>query len=238
MPGTLIGTVVAALGLALSAAAAAHAVLHKRKPQSAFAWIAIAFAVPFLGVLLYCTFGINRVRTRAKQLLVGQFELPLATNHSAGAPPGFEPLAELGFAVTGLPLVTGNSVELLHNGDHAFPAMLAAIRGARTRVFLSTYIFDSGPLGQEFAAALGEAAARGVDVRVAIDGVGALYSRPPARRVLEQRGVRVAWFLPPRLLPPSFSVNLRNHRKILAIDGHFAFTGGINIREHYLIRAR
>ena len=64
MPGgtTLIGTVVAALGLVLSVWAAAHALLYKRKPQSAFAWIAIAFAVPFLGVLLYYTFGINRVR--------------------------------------------------------------------------------------------------------------------------------------------------------------------------------
>src|SRR5262249_54904289 len=150
---------------------------------------------------------------------------PCATSHSAGAPAGFEPLAELGFAVTGLPLVSGNTVEVLHNGDQTFPAMLDAIRAATKRVFLSTYIFDAGPVGQKFAAALGDAAARGVDVRVAIDGVGALYSWPRAGAMLSQRGVRVARFLPPRLVPPSFSVNLRNHRKILAVDGRVGFTG-------------
>jgi cardiolipin synthase A/B len=236
MPGgtTLIGTVVAALGFVLSAWAGAHAVLYKRKPQSAFAWIALVFAVPFVGVLLYYTFGINRVRTRAKALLLERPERPPPASQSAGAPPGLEPLAELGFAVTGLPLVSGNAVDVLHNGEGTFPAMLAAIRAARNRVFLSTYIFDSGPVGQEFVDALAEAVARGVDVRVAIDGVGALYSWPQASAGLARRGVRVAKFLPPRLLPPSFSVNLRNHRKVLAVDGQVAFTGGINIREHYL----
>jgi cardiolipin synthase len=226
---------VIALGFALSAWASAHAVLYKRKPQSAFAWIAIAFAVPFLGVLLYYTFGINRVRTRARQLRHDRHERPSAASHSDGAPPGLEPLAELGFAVTGLPLVSGNAIEILHNGEGTFPAMLAAIRAARKRVFLSTYIFDSGPVGREFADALGDATARGVDVRVAIDGVGALYSWPQVHALLAQRGVRVAKFLPPRLVPPSFSVNLRNHRKILAVDGQIAFTGGINIREQYLV---
>jgi cardiolipin synthase len=229
------GTAIAVLGFALSTWAAAHAVLYKRRPQSAFAWIAIAFAIPFIGVLLYCTFGINRVRTRAKLLLLDQPVWPIGRSHSAGAPAGFEPLAELGFAVTNLPLVAGNAIETLHNGDQTFPAMLAAIRGAAKRVFLSTYIFDSGALGRQFADALGDAMARGVDVRVAIDGVGALYSRPQAFAMLEARGVRVGRFLPPRLLPPSFSLNLRNHRKILAVDGQIAFSGGINIREHYLV---
>jgi len=73
--------------------------------------------------------------------------------------------------------------------------MLTAIRAARERAFLSTYIFDTGPVGQEFADALGDAVARGVDVRVAIDGVGSLYSWPPAHRLLERRGVRIERFL-------------------------------------------
>jgi len=236
MPGgtTLVGAVVAVLGFALSTWAAAHALLHKRKPQSALAWIGIAYAVPFLGAFLYFAFGINRVRQRAKRLLLEQPLPACATSHSAEAPAGLEPLAELGFSVTRLPLVAGNAIDVLHNGDNTFPAMLTAIRAARERAFLSTYIFDTGPVGQEFADALGDAVARGVDVRVAIDGVGSLYSWPPAHRLLERRGVRVARFLPSRLLPPSFSINLRNHRKILAVDGRIAFTGGINIRDQYL----
>jgi cardiolipin synthase len=236
MLGTpLLGTVIAALGLAMSAWAAAHAVLYKRKPQSAFAWIAIAFAVPFLGALLYYVFGINRVRTRAKRLQLDRPARPSGASPSAGAPAGYEPLATLGFAVTGMPLVSGNSIEMLQDGGNVFPAMLAAIRTSQQRVFLSTYIFDSGTLGRQFADALGDAVTRGVDVRVAIDGVGALYSWPQALALLQSRNVRVARFLRPRIIPPQFSVNLRNHRKILAVDGQIAFTGGINIREHYLL---
>jgi len=113
--------------------------------------------------------------------------------------------------------------------------MLAAIRGATRRVFLSTYIFDTGPLGREFIAAIADAASRGVDVRVLLDGIGELYSLPRASTLLRGQGVRVAHFLPPRLWPPQFSVNLRNHRKILAVDGAIGFTGGVNIRESYLV---
>src|SRR5262249_6760119 len=67
------------------------------------------------------------------------------------------------------------------------------------------------------------------------DGIGELYSWPRAGTLLRRRGVRVARFLPPRVWPPLFSVNLRNHRKILAVDGRLAFTGGANIRESYLV---
>jgi cardiolipin synthase A/B len=74
-----------------------------------------------------------------------------------------------------------------------------------------------------------------VDVRVLVDGVGELYSLfPRASKLLHRHGVRAERFLPPRLLPPSFHLNLRNHRKILVVDGQFGFTGGMNILEDYL----
>jgi cardiolipin synthase len=143
-------------------------------------------------------------------------------------------LARLGLAVTGLPLTARNEVGMLHNGAAVFAAMLAAIHGATERVFLATYIFDSGPVGQQFVAALHAAAARGVDVRVLLDGLGERYSWPSVAAQLRGAGVRFARFLPPRLWPPAVSLNLRNHRKILAVDGTTAFTGGVNIRDRYL----
>jgi phosphatidylserine/phosphatidylglycerophosphate/cardiolipin synthase-like enzyme len=127
-------------------------------------------------------------------------------------------LARLGLAVTGLPLTTGNEVGMLHNGAAVFAAMLAAIHGATERVFLATYIFDSGPVGQQFVAALHAAAARGVDVRVLLDGLGERYSWPSVAAQLRGAGVRFARFLPPRLWPPAVSLNLRNHRKILVVE--------------------
>jgi cardiolipin synthase A/B len=235
MHGTqLVGSLIAALGFLLSSIAAGHALLRKRRPQSAFGWIGLSYALPFVGPLLYFLFGINRVRTKAQRLRGGRPETLCPPSDVAMPPAGLESLARLGFAVTQLPLVGGNSIEILHNGEHAFPAMLAAIRSARAYLYFSTYILDSGHVGKEFAAALGDARDRGVDVRVLLDGVGELYSWPPARDLLTGRGLRVERFVPPRLVPPSFSVNLRNHRKILTADGEVAFTGGVNIRDHYL----
>jgi cardiolipin synthase len=115
--------------------------------------------------------------------------------------------------------------------------LLVAIARARRRVLFPTYIFAAGPVGRQFVDALGAAARRGADVRVLLDGVGELYSWPSVVPLLRQANVRVARFLPPRLWPPTISVNLRNHRKILAIDGEVAFTGGINIRDRYLAEA-
>ena len=233
----LIAALSALVGFALSIWASAHALLHKRRPRSALAWLAVSFSLPFVGPLLYYLLGINRVRTRAKKLLAAHPDARDAARRDAPVPPQLKALAVLGRAVTDLPLLPGNSIEVLHNGEAAFPAMLNAIRGARTRVFLSTYIFDSGPVGKQFCTALAAARDRGVDVRVLLDGVGELYSRPRARHMLARAGIPVGRFLPPRLWPPAFAVNLRNHRKMLVIDSATAFTGGVNIREHYLANA-
>lgn len=232
----LIGPLFAGLGFLLSTLASCHALLRKRRPQSAFGWIAVCYTLPFVGPLLYCLFGINRVKMRAQKLRTGH-PAPPPPAHVAPPPEGLEPLARLGFAVTDLPLTSRNAIQVLHNGEQAFPAMLEAIAQARRRVLFSTYIFDAGPVGRQFVAALGAAAARGVDVRVLLDGVGELYSWPSVVPLLRQTKARVARFLPPRLWPPTISVNLRNHRKILSIDGAVAFTGGINVRDRYLAEA-
>ena len=229
-------TSLAFLSVALALAAAGHALLHKSKPQSAFGWIALCLMLPVGGALLYYLFGINRVKTRARKLRSGQSQ-PAAPHTTTVHPrPEVESFARLGHALTGLPLVGGNRVEMLHDGEQAYPAMLEAIRQASRRVFLSTYIFDRDSVGRQFVTALGEAVARGVDVRVLLDGIGELYSLPPVHRLLRKAGVQHAHFLPPKLFPPSFHVNLRNHRKILVTDDETAFVGGMNIGDRHLVQ--
>jgi cardiolipin synthase len=232
--GQVLATAFAVLGFAAAAAASLHALLFKRRPQSAFAWIAVCFTLPLLGALLYYLFGINRVQTRARKLLTRHPEPDCPTEYVGTPPPQLQPLARLGSAVSGWPLTAGNRVELLHEAAAIFDAMIGAIERAREYVYFSTYIFDGGPLGRRFAAALSAAAERGADVRVLLDGVGEWYSWKRASTLLRGTRVRFARFLPPRLLPPAFSINLRNHRKILLVDGVEAFTGGINIRDRYL----
>ena len=138
-------------------------------------------------------------------------------------------------AVTRRPLVPGNRVQPLHNGDEAFPAMIEAIRGAQRSVALCTYIFDRDAVGTQFVDALRDAVARHVEVRVLIDDVGSNYSWPSVVNQLRGGGVPVARFLP-KFIPGYFPyANLRNHRKILVIDGQIGFTGGMNIRDgHFL----
>ncbi|MEM9292730.1 MAG: phospholipase D-like domain-containing protein [Acidobacteriota bacterium] len=150
-------------------------------------------------------------------------------------PDEYRELARISRAVTGWPLMPGHRIEVLHDGDEAYPAMLEALASARHRIVLCTYIFDGYGAGRRFVDELIAAHRRGVEVKVLIDGVGELYSKPRARPALEAAGIPVALFLPPSLFPPNVSVNLRTHRKILVVDGCLAFTGGINIRQRHVL---
>ena len=123
---------------------------------------------------------------------------------------------------------------LLAGGEVAYPAMIAAIEAAQHTVTFCTYLFDPGRAGDAFVLALGRAHERGVKVRALIDAVGARYRWPPMHRRLRRAGVTTELFLP-RLTPGWLPfVNLRNHRKVLVVDGRVGFTGGMNVRDDFL----
>jgi cardiolipin synthase len=225
--------------------AAIHALIHKRDPRAAFGWITVCIFFPVLGPILYSLFGINRIRTRARKLsgrspfsLRPRLEEPDDPFETfkvvRDMPEEYRELASVSERITRLPVLGGNHLEILHNGEEAYPAMLEAIEGSEKSLFLSTYILESNNTGKQFVRALSEAVRRGVDVRVLIDGMGEKYSFPRAGWLLKKQGVPVERFLPPRLIPPSIFVNLRNHRKILVADGVVAFCGGMNIGDRHL----
>ncbi len=243
--GTWLNAMFVALHAVLAVVSAGHALLYKRDPRAALGWIAVSVVFPYLGPLMYYLFGINRVQTRARQLSgaaprrfsVGferADEQPAAQPPVVQLPDEYAELARVAATITRRPLCAHNTIEMLHNGEQVFPAMLAAIDAARQSLYLSTYILETNTTGRRFIDALSRATARGVAVRVLIDGVGEWYSRPRATSLLRKKGVRVASFLPPQLWPPSVHINLRNHRKILVADGDVAFTGGINIGDRHL----
>jgi cardiolipin synthase len=230
---------VALLTLFSAVLASGHAILHKRDSRAAVLWIGFIWLLPLVGPSLYLLLGINRVRRKA-QLLRGAAAPVVASPPAADLPPypemgHLEPLATaIGGIVRHSPL-RGNRVDPLVNGDAAFPAMLAAIEAATRTISLSTYIFDNDRCGAQFAAALGRAVARGVQVRVLIDAAGAHYSVPSIFHTLHHARVPVAKFLPTPSPWRMMSINLRNHRKILVVDGSVGFTGGINLREGNLL---
>jgi cardiolipin synthase len=237
---------IAGLTTLVSAATSLHAVMFKRDVRAAAAWAGISWLVPIIGPLLYLLLGVNRIERRASQLRPsegGEYPADAVDGAPASGEPErrmtpslpptaahLEPLVSLVDRVVGMPLLAGNRVAVLVDGDEAYPAMVAAIDAARFSVGLSTYIFDNDPAGDMFSDALERAVARGVEVRVLIDAVGARYSWPSSVRALAARGIPCARFLPsvwPWRMP---YMNLRNHRKFLIIDGKKGFTGGMNIR--------
>ncbi|WP_437187904.1 cardiolipin synthase [Planctomicrobium sp. SH668] len=224
---------------AFAAAAVMHAVMKKRETQSVIGWVGLIWLSPVIGSFLYLCFGINRIQRkgekiqrkmdlRFRQLLKeGQF---LDTSITRKELPYEGRLDEVVTSATGKPLVGGNNVTVLNGGETAYPSMIAAIETAQKSVALSSYIFDNDAAGRDFVKALSAAKSRGVEVRVLVDAIGARYSRPSIMTALAEAGIQSARFLPtlgPRLLTYA---NLRNHRKLLIVDGLVGFTGGMNIR--------
>ncbi|HEY6099244.1 MAG TPA: phospholipase D-like domain-containing protein [Anaeromyxobacter sp.] len=231
---------VAALSVAVALLASGHAVLHKRDVRAALGWVAFIWFVPVLGAAAYLVLGVNRIRRRAVALRLPDVRarMPEALRPPPPALPAdveyLRSLVALGDGVVRKPLVAGNAVTLLPGGERAYRAMREAIDAAERSVTLSTYIFDPGEAGHAIASALARAHARGARVRVLIDAVGVRYGWPPMHRRLVREGVTTKLFLPrftPGWLP---FVNLRNHRKILVVDGRVGFTGGMNIRDDFL----
>lgn len=237
-----------------------HIVLTRKEPASALCWIAVCFALPGFGLILYLIFGVNRITNVGHQW---QSEKRFNQNHPEEEVPSICPSAlaassyssaslslwhedfpnflrmkHLGDRINDQELASGCHVEPLFNGIEAYPEMITEINKAQHSVYLATYIFGTFGIGQEIINALVQAHKRGVEVRVLIDGVGAMYSWPTAYRKLRKLGVPVALFLPPfRSFYYTLHLNLRSHRKLLIVDGETAFTGGMNIHDdNYFIR--
>ena len=215
--------------------ASVHALLRKRDPRAAFGWIGVCWLLPLAGAALYALFGINRVETRGRRLkgLSEVRRAKAAPSHDERLP--LTQLQRLGGAISGMPLTIGNAVQPLRNGEEAYPAMLEAISAATKSIWLASYILDVQGWCHRFVDALVDAHKRDVEVRVLVDGFGEYYSLPRPVSLLRSYGLRAERFLPPRIFPPSLSLNLRNHRKLLVVDGELAFAGGMNIGNRHLI---
>ena len=227
----------------LSLIAASHAIMTKRDVRSGLGWAGVVLLSPGIGVIFYFCLGINRVQRKALSLRNQRLRLPSGFYRFAVDPKetseryghAGETLLQIAKTlghVSGKPLLRGNRIAILQNGEEAYPAMLDAIGKAKVSISLQTYIFDSDRLGLKFVEALAAAVRRGVQVRVLIDGVGVRYSFPPVHRLLRARGVTTALFIPVRNIRV---LNLRTHRKMMVVDGEIGFTGGMNIRLNHLV---
>ncbi|HET7160845.1 MAG TPA: cardiolipin synthase [Burkholderiales bacterium] len=132
----------------------------------------------------------------------------------------------------GPPLIEGNRIETLLNGDQIFPAMLRAIRSAKSTITFETYIYWSGDIGREFAQALSERARAGVKVHVILDWVGSQKMDETSLDSMRAAGVEIEKYHPPRWYTIN-RMNNRTHRKLLVVDGRIGFTGGVGIADKW-----
>lgn len=138
-------------------------------------------------------------------------------------------------AIVGSPLMVGNKVVLLQDGPDTFQLMFAAIRNAKDHINMETYLIEDDEVGNRFADALIEKQMQGVQVNFIYDSVGALSVPKAFFKRLTDSGIRVLEFNPvnPLLAKKGWDVNQRDHRKLLIVDGHTAFLGGVNISSVY-----
>ena len=220
-----------------------HILLFKEDVKSAIGWIGLVWLAPIVGSVIYILFGINRIHRKALVLSnrkpTKKWIEKLNTQTISSLSPSFLQFLKLGYQVHPQNFSINNTLRPFENGDEAYPAMCQLIRQAKHYVWLQSYIFNNDAAGQSFISAFEYAAQRGVQIKVLVDGVGVNYSSPSIVTALKKIPLlETAVFLPskrPFNLP---FVNLRNHRKILIVDGTHAFFGGMNIAAGNLLKAQ
>lgn len=211
------------------------------------AYLLLVIFIPVAGMLFYFSFGINyrKRRVYSKKLieddaLRGEVirEVIMETEenlrkHTETIGDG-KGLVHLLLKDSFSPLTTGNFVKLLLNGEQKFPEVLKVLREAQHHIHIQYYIYENDVIGNKIKDILIEKAGAGVKVRFIYDAFGSRTIRRKFLRELRGSGVEVFPFNRIRFIPLANRVNYRNHRKIIVVDGHCGFLGGINISDRYI----
>lgn len=218
-------------------------ILLRRRPSSqTLAWILVVIGLPIIGTLLYLMMGeirlgARRIRLHAEIVNRIQASAPfVAADRTAlrpRLPTEFQQIATLGEAVSDVDPLGGNTLKLLGDADLWIDSLLADIDEAEFHCHLLFYIYLTDQTGQRVGDALLRAAKRGVKCRLLVDAVGSkVFLRSPLRSELDAGGVQIVEALPVNPLRMLFyRIDLRNHRKIVVIDGVIGYTGSYNIAD-------
>ena len=216
-----------------------HVVMDNRQPAKTMAWALVIWFVPVVGLVFYLFFGLNTrkekyISQRSLDQLSKRSMLEFVEQKDLQLPVEHRQLIDL--FVNGnfsLPF-KDNVVEVYNDGYAFFPALLAEIAKAESHIHIDMYIIADDPLGCLLSDALIDKARQGVEVKLIYDDVGCWNVSHQFFERMRDEGVEVVPFLPVRF--PSFTskVNYRNHRKLIVIDGHIGFIGGMNVALRYV----
>lgn len=223
----------------LSAGCAVHILLNKEDIKGSISWLGIVFLSPFIGSVLYLFLGINRVRRKAVKLrrkgsILEKYSKKELEAFFENLPLHSKQFIVYGHSVYSQSFSAGNSVKPLLNGTQAYPAMIECIKNAKKEVLVQSYIFNSDDETDKFIEAFKSAIGNGASVKVLVDGIGTLdfFRRSIEKKLKPVKGLEYGVFLPPQIPIALPFVNMRNHRKIMIIDGSTAFFGGMNLSKY------
>jgi cardiolipin synthase len=217
-----------------------------RSTSKTFAYLLVVILIPGIGIIIYFAVGANYRKNKLYSKKIGRDNRLLVelrqkiVNESEKALDSGEPelqnhrkLARL-LLNDNSPLTGNNKVKLLLNGDEKFPEVLKALRAAKHHIHLEYYIFEDGDIADQIKDILLQKAAEGVKVRFIYDDFGSRSIRKEFVQELIAAGVEAFPFYKIWFVALSNRTNYRNHRKIIVIDGHTAFIGGINVSDRYI----
>lgn len=242
----ILDPVLSAIGLLIAAsssiAASVHVLVRRHAPASTAAWLLAFLFLPLIAPAFYGLVGIDRVSRRAVVKEGRNRALRIDLHHVADdavEPPMRDGPVEVlpphlgvfGATLQGLSrhrAAAGHRIDVLDGGDACYAAMANAISAATTSVRLQVYILRADAVGERFVALLADASRRGVRCALLYDTLGSYDIDDTMLAVARRAGVEVSAFAPRHWSRGRYQFNLRNHRKLLVIDGRIAFLGGIN----------
>ncbi|WP_309103853.1 cardiolipin synthase [Microbacterium sp.] len=214
---------------------------RNRRPTSAMAWLLAIFFIPYVGVFLFLLIGNPRLprARRRKQDQINQYIAETSENLHFGtlrpdAPEWFDALVQMNQKMGAMPLSGDNGAHLISDYQESLDAMAYAIRGARTYVHVEFYILQSDAATDNFFRALEEVAAKGVEVRVLLDHWANRWKPRYRKTIARLNAMGADWHLMLPVQPFKGHMqrpDLRNHRKLLVIDGRVAFLGSQNVTD-------
>lgn len=225
---------------------AMRAILIARTPQSAIAWAVALVVLPIIAIPLFLIFGESRF---AGYTLAGKSQSPALDQafdsivrhldgYRARFSGHFTEASLMADNLSRIPPTSGNSLELLVDGEATFSSIFESLDSARESIWLQFFIIHDDQLGRDLAAHLIAAARRGVECRVLYDQVGSKDLPASWAQRLRNEGVQVESFVTNRQFGRRFQINFRNHRKLVIVDARTAFLGGLNVGDEYMGRSR
>jgi cardiolipin synthase A/B len=217
------------VGFLLALVFLANLFRQRRSPSSTMAWLLVILWLPYVGVPLYLMLGGRKMSRLARRKEEIYHRPPGRAADEQGSAVG-RLLASYGVS----PARTGNRVEVVTSGEVAYDRVLRLIDEAKSTIHITTYILGRDEGSQVLIEHLTRRAAQGIAVRLLLDDLGSWRVGRRFLAPLRKAGAHVAYFMPVFHMPFRGRTNLRNHRKVLVVDGRVALTGGMNLAWPYM----